>query len=108
MRQIKACSKSKGKKQYYGRNIYIKELQRPNCVAQSKTHKTKNKASFHNSTMSANLGASFDRHQHEAAIVSEYGERAEHARNGLCPFHPDIQLRKKNVFGGWKTVRDIT
>jgi hypothetical protein len=43
---------------------------------------------------------------HHVQIVNEHGVQAEYARNGLCPSHPDIQLRKKNLLGGWKTVRD--
>ena len=41
------------------------------------------------------FGASFDRHKHDAPILNEHGVQAEYARNGLCPYHPDIQLRKK-------------
>ena len=52
------------------------------------------------------FGASFERHKHDAPILNEHGVKAEYARNGLCPYHPDIQLRKKKRFGGWKTLRD--
>ena len=43
---------------------------------------------------------------HHVQIVNEHGVQAEYARNGFCPHHADIQLRKKKRFGGWKTVRD--
>ena len=36
----------------------------------------------------------------------EHAARADHARNGLFPHHPDIQLREKKRFGGWKTMRE--
>ena len=52
------------------------------------------------------FGASFERHKHDAPILNEHGVQAEYVRNGLCPYHPDIQLRKKTRFGGWKTVKE--
>ena len=42
---------------------------------------------------------------HLAHIVNEHGVLAEFSRNGLCPYHPDIQLRKKKWNGVWTTVR---
>ena len=52
------------------------------------------------------LHASYARTHNEAPIVNEYGVQAEYHKNGFCPYHPDIQLRKKKRFGVWKTVRD--
>jgi hypothetical protein len=40
----------------------------------------------------------------QAAIANREGARAQFSKNGFCPEHPDIQLRKKTTFG-WKTVR---
>ena len=39
-------------------------------------------------------------------IMNEYDVQAELIKNGFCPYHPDMLLRKKNLFGVWTTLRD--
>ena len=52
------------------------------------------------------FGASFERHKHDAPILNEHGVKAEYARNGLCPYHPDIQSkRQENSFCEAEFVR---
>jgi hypothetical protein len=55
----------------------------------------------------ANIAPNFVAPTHkEAPILNEHGVQAEYHKNGFCPSHPDIQLRKKKRFGGWKTVKE--
>jgi WW domain len=40
----------------------------------------------------------------EASIETSHGAQVAFNSSGCCPFHPDIQVRKKTVMGGWKTL----
>jgi hypothetical protein len=40
----------------------------------------------------------------EACIETAHGAQVAFNCSGCCAFHPDIQLRKKTIVGGWKTL----
>ncbi|CAB9507769.1 hypothetical protein SEMRO_320_G116390.1 [Seminavis robusta] len=37
----------------------------------------------------------FEKHKHEAPLITPNGERVKYRQDGACPRHPDIQLREK-------------
>jgi hypothetical protein len=40
----------------------------------------------------------------DACIETAHGAQVAFNSSGFCAFHPDIQLRKKTIVGGWKTL----